>query len=88
MQQHIALNRLPNHICWKDVVRKIFAEFEKHGTTECVQLRLNCQHPLAWEETKMIDAIGYVRAIGWGELSIHAALWPTAEARRWIVCGK
>jgi hypothetical protein len=34
-----------------------------------------------------ISGLGYVHPIGWGELSIHAALWPTAEARRWIVCG-
>jgi hypothetical protein len=34
-----------------------------------------------------IPGLGYVHAIGWEELSIHAALWPMAEARRWIVCG-
>jgi len=27
-----------------------------------------------------IPGLGYVRAIGWDELSVHAALWPTAEA--------
>jgi len=34
-----------------------------------------------------IPGLGYVRAIGWDELSIHAVLWPVAEARRWIYCG-
>ena len=34
-----------------------------------------------------IHGLAYVRDIGWDELSIHVALWPTAEARRWIVCG-
>jgi hypothetical protein len=34
-----------------------------------------------------IPGLGYVRDIGWEELSIHAALWPTVEARKWIICG-
>ena len=27
-----------------------------------------------------------LRNIGWDELSIHAALWPSADGERWIVC--
>src|SRR5262249_41481948 len=34
-----------------------------------------------------IPGLGYVHAIGRDELRINAALWPTTEARRWIVCG-
>jgi len=34
-----------------------------------------------------IPGLGYVCAIGWDELNIHAALWPVAGARDWIVCG-
>jgi len=34
-----------------------------------------------------IPGLGYVRAIGWDELDVHSVLWPTAKARRWIVCG-
>ena len=33
-----------------------------------------------------IPGLGYVCAIGWDELCVHAALWPAAAARRWIVC--
>lgn len=33
-----------------------------------------------------IPAIASVSDAGWDELSIHAALWPTPDADRWIVC--
>ena len=32
-------------------------------------------------------AIAWVGDAGWGELSIHVALWPTQDAERWIVVG-
>ncbi|MBV61233.1 MAG: hypothetical protein CMH65_08030 [Nevskiales bacterium] len=33
---------------------------------------------------KGIAAVGYVNDAGFGELSIHGALWPTPDAKRWI----
>lgn len=33
---------------------------------------------------KGITAIGYVNDAGFGELSVHGALWPTADAEFWI----
>lgn len=32
-----------------------------------------------------LDAVGSVADIGWGEVSIHAALNPAPDAERWIV---
>ena len=34
-----------------------------------------------------IPGLGYVGAIGWDELVVHAALWPTADARNHLGCG-
>jgi hypothetical protein len=37
-------------------------------------------------EVKGIPAFGYVHDIGWDELSLHAALWPSADGERWVRC--